>query len=115
MGESKQGMHKMKGDKGGMMGFANLNLSPEQTHEIKLLRAQMHVDRLKANGPDSRPKSMALSADGFDKQAFIKAQTDRAKQRAELKATYMEKLYNILTPEQRQQWVKNMESCPKRS
>jgi Spy/CpxP family protein refolding chaperone len=114
-GQNKSQKAQHKGQMGQMRGMANLNLTPEQLHEIKVLKAQMRVEHLKAKTPGSSAKSMALSQEGFDKEAFIKAQTDRAKQKAEIKATYMEKLYNILTPEQRQQWVKNMESCPKRS
>lgn len=66
----------MRGQKGGMFGLYNIDLTPEQMHEVRLLRAQMQVDRIKA--------------------------------------TYIEKLYNILTPEQRKQWIKNMELAPKR-
>jgi Spy/CpxP family protein refolding chaperone len=76
----------------------------------------MRVEHLKAMGPKAKnPMANALSAKGFNKEAFINAQTTEAKNRAEIKATYMEKLYNILTPEQREQWVKNMESRPNRS
>ena len=112
----KEGMKQNKGKKGSIMGMANLNLSAEQAYEIKLLRAQMKVERLKAMGPNVKsPKASAFSSDGFDKDAFIKAQTTKAQNKAKIKATYMEKLYNILTPQQREQWVKNIQSCPKRS
>lgn len=104
----------MRGQKGGMFGLYNIDLTPEQMHEVRLLRAQMQVDRIKANDPANRPMLKAFSDGEFDKEVFVKIQVDKAKQNAELKATYIEKLYNILTPEQRKQWIKNMELAPKR-
>lgn len=98
------------GRRGAMPLFSQLNLTPEQAREIQVLRAEMRLDRLKSMDMNSRPMLKAFSENGFDKDAFIAASSERSKVRAEIKATYMEKLYNILTPAQRVQWVKMMES-----
>ncbi|NLC28540.1 MAG: hypothetical protein GX780_07185 [Campylobacteraceae bacterium] len=98
------------GRKGSMLIFSQLNLTPEQAHEIQILKAEMRLERLKSTDLNSRPMLKAFGEKSFSKDAFIKASSEQSRARAEIKATYMEKLYNILTPEQRNQWVKNMES-----
>lgn len=106
-----------KGQHGTMRMLQGLDLTPEQTHELRLAQAQMRVEMIESMTPGQNPKMMqeAFSASGFDKKAFVEARVENAKAKSELKAKHIEKVYNILTPEQREQFVKNMESMRPRS
>ncbi|MCK9256475.1 MAG: Spy/CpxP family protein refolding chaperone [Sulfurospirillaceae bacterium] len=112
-GYNKGSFHKRGNSKHGFareQGIFNfLNLTPEQIHEVNILKTQMRLERLKSMDFNSRPMQKAFNEKGFNKDAFIKASSDRSKNKALIKANYMEKLYNILTPEQRELWVKNMQ------
>jgi Spy/CpxP family protein refolding chaperone len=105
-----------KGQRGSMRMLQGLNLTPEQTHELRLAQAQMRVEMIESMTPGQKPMMMqeAFSASGFDKEAFVEARVKNAKAKSELKAKHIEKVYNILTPEQQEQFVKNMErTCPR--
>ena len=58
-------------------------------------RAEMHAKRGMAN------MSEFVSANGFDKEAFIAKGMQKSKTRIEMRAERFEKTMNILTPEQR--------------
>ena len=97
---------------GGMMGLDGLELTPEQFHQVQLLQAQMRVEMLESVKPLERQEARkkAFAGGKFDRKAFVDVQVNDAKVMAELKAKHMEKLYNILTPEQKEKFVQNMEN-----
>lgn len=98
--------------RGGMMGLDGLELTPEQSHQVQLLQAQMRVEMLESVKPLERQEARkkAFAGGKFDRKAFVDVQVNDAKVMAELKAKHMEKLYNILTPEQKEKFVQNMEN-----
>lgn len=110
-----QGKMGQKG--GGMMMLQGIDLTPEQVHEVKLVQAQMRVEMLSSVKPGEKAEGMKKAFNGakFDTKAFVEANMKNAQTRAELKAKHIEKLYNILTPEQREKFVQNMQNRGPRS
>lgn len=96
---------------GGMMFLRGLDLSAEQTHQISILKDEMRLEMKKSMNPTERKDNAkeVFTAEGFNKDAFLKNADDKHAQRTALKAKYMEKIYNILTPEQRKQVVENID------
>lgn len=113
----QQGQGGQKAQRGMMRMFQGLALTPEQMHELRLAKAQMRVEKIEAMEPGQTRVMMqkAFSASSFDKKAYVEARVENAKRKSELKAKHIEKVYNILTPKQREQFVKNMESMRPRS
>lgn len=112
---NNQGKMGRKG--GGMMMLQGIDLTPEQAHEIRLTQAQMKVEMLSSMKPGARAEGMKKAFDGakFNSKAFVEADVKNAQVRAELKAKHIEKLYNILTPDQREKFVQNMQNRGPRS
>ena len=122
-----QGMHK----RGGMhknRSFAilkQLDLTSEQQSKLKDLRqikkAQMQAQRQERRANRAKngmqiDMSAFMSTDKFDKEAYKKALEQKAQKRQasmqerkktmfDKKADFMEKVFNILTPEQRTKWI----------
>ena len=90
--------------------FQKLELTSEQKVAMKENRKEMR-EQMKAKRSQRQAKrSMAnmgefVSANGFDKQAFIDKATQKAQTRIEMRADRFEKTMNILTPEQRIKFV----------
>jgi Spy/CpxP family protein refolding chaperone len=66
----------------------------------------------------SRKRGMAdmsefVSANGFDKQAFVAKATQNAQMMIDMRADRFEKTINILTPEQRVKFVKLLQETQK--
>lgn len=72
-----------------------LNLSKEQREQIGAVKREM-----KQNRPSV---AATFSADGFDKKAYLDILENKDKQRFKNKADLTEKVFNILTPDQRKQ------------
>jgi len=90
--------------------FQQMNLTAEQKIAMKEnrkeMRAQMKAKRSQRNnkrGMDNM--SEFVSANGFDKEAFIDNATQKAQSRIEMRADRFEKTMNILTTEQRMKFV----------
>lgn len=95
-------MHGMRGGYDGMRMIEQLNLSDEQRHQLSILRAEMKLEMTKARDPQMRQKMQSfMMADSFDKQGFIKAENEMHAKMVALKASHMEKVFTILTKEQR--------------
>lgn len=95
-------MHGMRGGYDGMRMIEQLNLSDEQRHQLSILRAEMKLEMTKARDPQMRQKMQSfMTADSFDKPGFIKAENEMHAKMVALKASHMEKVFTILTKEQR--------------
>ena len=90
--------------------FQELDLTAEQQSAMKEnrkeMRAQMKDRRSQRDGKRGMDNmSEFVSANGFDKEAFIAKATEKAQSRIEMRADRFEKTMNILTPEQRVKFV----------
>lgn len=86
--------------------YQKLDLTAEQKSAMQADRKSMREYRQAQRGKMQGSHGMAgmnkfISADGFDKQAFIDMATQRSQKRIEMRATMFEKKINILTAEQR--------------
>ena len=112
-GGSFSGM--MGGQQGGMMGgnagmFANLKLSDEQSYKISILRDEMHLEMRKFMGPNAHGMmSGFIGENGFDKEGFVKKSDDIHEKMSKIMSENMEKMFNVLTKEQRTQLKSNLE------
>lgn len=100
----QQGMMQkgMRGGQDGMQVIERLNLSDDQRHQLSILRAEMRLEITKLRDPKMMNAMQNLmSADSFDKQAFIKMENDRHTKMLALRANHMEKVFNLLSKEQR--------------
>ena len=105
-----------------------LDLTPEQRREIRTVFRQerqakqaarrIHRRHRKRRTPllGTLPPETFMTTDRFDKEAFIKAVEKQAKKRhaereamrrkrLEQRAAFLEKIFKILTPEQRGKWL----------
>ena len=96
---------------GGMMFLQGLDLSAEQMHQISILKDEMRLEMKKNMNPAERKENVkeVFTSEGFNKDAFLKNSKENYEERTALKAKYMEKIYNILTPEQRKQVSENID------
>lgn len=86
--------------------FQQLDLTTEQQSALKVnrkeMRAQMKEKRSQRQGRHGMANmSGFVSAEGFDKEAFIAKATEKSQTMIEMRADRFEKTMNILTPEQR--------------
>ncbi len=86
--------------------FQKLDLTPEQKIAMKenrkAMRGQMKEKRAQMHGKRGMAvMSPFVSANGFDKEAFVSKATQKAQKMIEMRADRFEKMMNILTPEQR--------------
>ena len=98
----QQGM--MHGGKGGMMmpALQQLNLTDDQRHKLAVLRSEMKLEMTKLQDPKMMTKMQDLmSGESFNKKEFIKIHNEMNEKRLVLQADHMEKVFNILTKEQR--------------
>ncbi len=92
----------MRGGQDGMQMIERLNLSDDQRYHLSILRAEMKLEMAKLRDPKMMNAMQNLmSADSFDKQAFIKMENDRHTKMLALRANHMEKVFNLLSKEQR--------------
>ncbi|WP_407732667.1 ATP-independent periplasmic protein-refolding chaperone Spy [Pseudocitrobacter faecalis] len=110
--DGKTMMHHHKGKPGPrhheMMMFQGLNLTDAQKQQIRDIKKAEH-DKMQDN---RRAMHDLIASDSFDK-AKAQAQIDKMDtQRKEMMLSHMEtqnKIYNILTPEQKKQFNANFE------
>jgi len=93
--------------------FKSLDLTKEQKDSIKKLKLEMREFRKKSRAKmiNRRSKRMAslikhLSKSGFDKDAFVKTQLEEITPKLDFSATILQKTFAILTPKQREEFVK---------
>ncbi|WP_263831889.1 Spy/CpxP family protein refolding chaperone [Sulfurospirillum oryzae] len=97
-----QGSMMMHGGKGGMGMLQQLNLTDDQRHKLAVLQSEMKLEMTKLRDPKMMTKMQDLmSGESFDKKAFIKMHNEMHEKMVTLQADHMEKVFNLLTKEQR--------------
>lgn len=91
----KHKAHK-KEQKGPMTILRHLNLSPEQDQQIEVIKADIMKNRVT---PD-----VAFTKNSFDKAKFIEIMKQKNDKMIESKAEMMDRVYNILTSKQKEQF-----------
>jgi Spy/CpxP family protein refolding chaperone len=113
-----QGMHKgqctgISGGKmmGGMPMFSQLNLTSEQQQKLSILRDEMRLEMKKQrySGKPMGKMGAFFQGENFDKDSFKSNMNGQHEKMLTLRANHMEKVFNILTKEQRVQLKKNLE------
>lgn len=103
-GMGGQGM-MMHGNKGGMMGMPmlqQLNLTDDQRHKLAVLQSEMKLEMTKMQDPKMMTKMQDLmTGESFNKKEFIKMHNEMHEKMLALQADHMEKVFNLLTKEQR--------------
>lgn len=98
--------HHMKS--GHMKGFSlmrylhKMDLSDEQRNEIRSF--------MKENRPQKSSMTEVFSKDGFDKDKYIQMHMNKKKNMLEYKANMMEKVYSVLTTEQKEKFLEDLKS-----
>jgi len=86
-----------------------LDLTSEQRTALKELkqqkRATMKANREAMKAERKAVLANAVTANGFDKNAFIEGARAKFEKKIAMKADHMEAMMNILTPEQRTKFV----------
>jgi Spy/CpxP family protein refolding chaperone len=116
MGSGMNGgmMHGNRGMMQGMM-FDQLNLTDDQRYKLNVLRSEMRLEMSKLRDPKSMQKMQDLmSGETFDKKAFVKFHNEMHEKMVAIQADHMEKVFNILTKEQRAELKKLMAQRPQR-
>ncbi len=106
-GGLQQGMH---GGCGGheMKMLHMLNLTDDQRHKLAILQSEMKLEMTKLHDPKMKEKMQSMmSGENFDKKEFVKMQNEMHEKMTALKANHMEKVFNLLTKEQRAE-LKNL-------
>lgn len=102
--QGKGGMqHGMHGGCGGEMHMLRmLNLTDDQRHKLAILQSEMKLEMTKLHDPKMKEKMQnMMSGENFDKKEFMKMQNEMHEKITALKANHMEKVFNLLTKEQR--------------
>ena len=110
-----QGMMQ-KGMHGGgheMRMLSQLTLTDDQRHKLAILQSEMKLEMTKLHDPKMQAKMQgALTGESFDKKEFIKTSNDMHEKMITLKANHMEKVFNLLTKEQRAELKTLMDKKP---
>lgn len=111
MGMQNQGQQQGMHGGGMMMGMPMLqkiNLTDDQRHKLAVLNSEMKLEMTKLQDSKMPTKMQELMvADTFDKKEFIKMHNEMHEKMIAIKANHMEKVFNLLTKEQRAE-LKNM-------
>lgn len=114
MGNSAMGGGMMM-QGGKSMMYDQLNLTDDQRYKLNVLRSEMRLEMAKLYDPKSMQKMQDLmSGDSFDKKAFIKFHNEMHEKMVAIQADHMEKVFTILTKEQRAEMKKLMAQRPQR-
>jgi Spy/CpxP family protein refolding chaperone len=87
--------HK-KGQKGPMMLLRQLNLTAEQTQQIRDIKKDLMKNNITPN--------VAFTNKSFDKAKFIEIMKQKRDNKIESKAEMMDRVYKVLTPKQKEQF-----------
>ncbi|RWR03480.1 hypothetical protein ED28_00405 [[Pantoea] beijingensis] len=109
-GEKSQ--HKMPMHRNMQTLFSGLNLTDAQKEQMHSIMKASHKKMQRPSLDDRRANHAIIAADSFD-QAKAEAQADKltanAKENAVAMLETQNKLYNVLTPEQKKQYNDNFE------
>ncbi len=116
-GSPMAGGMMMQGGRGGM-GFPmlqQLNLSDDQRYKLGILQGEFKLEMAKLRDPKMMAKMQdIISGDTFNKKEFIKLHNEMHEKMLALQADHMEKVFNLLTKEQRAELKKLMAQRPQR-
>ncbi len=87
--------------------FRELDLSDEQRGTIRANRKNMmeHMKSQRDNA-DTKKSIDFITIDGVDREKMINSAIEKAKARATIKADFLDKNFQVLTTEQREEFVK---------
>lgn len=109
------GMQKggMMGGRGGMQMLQSLNLTDDQRHKLAILQSEMKLEMTKLHDPKMMSKMQDfMTGESFNKKEFLKVTSENQAKMNTLKADHMEKIFNLLTKEQRAELKANMAKRP---
>lgn len=110
--------HMMHAHKEGMMGFPmldKLSLSDDQRHKLDVLHSEFKLEMTKLRDPKMATKMQDLmTADSFNKKEFIKLHNEMQEKMTAVQADHMEKVFNVLTKEQRAELKTLLSQKPKK-
>ncbi|AOO64512.1 Spy/CpxP family protein refolding chaperone [Sulfurospirillum halorespirans] len=110
-----QGMRGAKGDMMGIPMLEKLNLTDDQEHKLDVLRSEFKLEMTKLRDPKMMTKMQDLmSGESFNKKEFIKLNNEMHEKMVAVQADHMEKVFNILTKEQRAELKTLMSQKPSR-
>lgn len=114
MGGAGMMMHGGKGIMG-MQMIGQLNLTDDQRHKLAVLQSEMKLEMTKLQDPKMMAKMQDLmTADTFNKKEFTKLHNEMHEKMLALQADHMEKVFNLLTKEQRSELKTLMAQKPQR-
>lgn len=109
--QTQKGMSCSKGM--GMHMLQNLNLTDDQRHKLSILQSEMKLEMTKLHDPKMMGKMQDfMTGESFNKKEFLKLTGENQAKMNALKADHMEKVFNLLTKEQRAELKENMEKKP---
>jgi len=107
--KSRKGMNKhYKMQKNPMMKvFKELDLTQEQRATLKAHRQETKMQRKAEREKMFKVRKIErfVTADGFNREAFIQSTTQNSKRMTEMRADKFETMIGVLTPEQRVKFV----------
>ncbi|MEZ3498751.1 ATP-independent periplasmic protein-refolding chaperone Spy [Pantoea sp. KPR_PJ] len=109
---SEKAMHKPPMHHGMNMMFKDLNLTEAQKTQIRDIMKESHKDFKRPSLEERRADHAIVAADSFDRakaEAQAEKMTANAKERAVAMMETQNKIYNVLTPEQKKQYNANFE------
>ena len=111
-----QGGMMMHSGRGGMGMMEQLNLTDDQRHKLSVLQSEMKLEMTKLRDPKMMTKMQDLmSADTFNKKEFIKLHNETHEKMVAIQADHMEKVFNVLSKDQRAELKTLMNQKPKKS
>ena len=103
----------MMGGRGGMQMLQSLNLTDDQRHKLSILQSEMKLEMTKLQDPKMMSKMQDfMTGESFNKKEFLKLTGENQAKMNTLKADHMEKVFNLLTKEQRAELKANMAKRP---
>lgn len=103
----------MMGKHGGMQMLQSLNLTDDQRHKLAILQSEMKLEMTKLHDPKMMSKMQDfMTGESFNKKEFLKLTGENQAKMNTLKADHMEKIFNLLTKEQRAELKANMAKRP---
>ena len=102
MGSGKGQMMGKCGCEGPIPAIMSLDLTKEQSAKIHELMMQWHKDKAVMMKSSGKPMMAAFHDGKFDHEIFLAKNAEMNNNMAAKKADTIEKMYNLLTPEQKQ-------------
>lgn len=107
--DSPRGGHKGKSPM--MFMLKGLDLSDTQKEKLAAIQQEMREEMQANRGQKQNSPMLSAIKDGkFDKTAYLSASEERFSEMSTKRAEHFEKVYNVLTDEQKKAFISNMES-----